>query len=273
MDATRPSLLRLAAGGAAIALLGALAAGWLALARTGASRAVDVAVDIGAEATAPARASGVAPAGGASGWAAWGTATDGRPLRWDPCRPVTFVLGAGPPGAAEEVGTALAMLAGATGLDLRIVGTTDERPSAARPLVVRTEDGWAWAPVLVAWAEPGEGGLLGPHDRGVAVPVAVRDGARHALVTGQVVLNADRTDLRPGFGDRADARGATLLHELAHVLGLAHVDDPAQLMSAEPGRGPVAFGTGDLAGLAAVGADAGCLDTPDPVRGLSPAAG
>jgi hypothetical protein len=55
-----------------------------------------------------------------------------------------------------------------------------------------------------------------------------------------------------------------VLHELIHVLGLGHVDDASQLMATFPGAGPVRLGTGDLAGLAAVSADQGCLDVPDP---------
>ena len=126
----------------------------------------------------------------------------------------------------------------------------------------------------MAWSGPGgDGPPLGPHDRGLAVPVAVRDGDRHALVTGQVVLNAARTDLRPGFGDRADSWGAVLVHELGHVLGLAHVTDTTQMMSAAPGRGPIELGAGDRAGLARIGAGAGCLDVPDPARGRDAARG
>jgi hypothetical protein len=35
--------------------------------------------------------------------------------------------------------------------------------------------------------------------------------------------------------DREHSWGATLLHELGHLVGLAHVDDPDQLMSTYPG--------------------------------------
>lgn len=42
------------------------------------------------------------------------------------------------------------------------------------------------------------------------------------------------------------------MHELAHVVGLDHVDDPTQLMNPE-GTGVTEFAAGDLAGLAVLG--------------------
>jgi hypothetical protein len=49
---------------------------------------------------------------------------------------------------------------------------------------------------------------------------------------------------------------AILVHELLHVLGLGHTDDPEQLMAAE-NTGQSGLGDGDLAGLAAL-QDAAC---------------
>ena len=43
-----------------------------------------------------------------------------------------------------------------------------------------------------------------------------------------------------------------MLHEIGHVLGLDHVDDPTQIMN--PTAGVTELGDGDRAGLAAVGA-------------------
>ena len=208
------------------------------------------------------------------GYMPWGTDRDGGPLRWDACAPVRFRLSTAeaPSAAEEDLRRALALLAAASGLDLVLEGTTEERPDAQRPLVERSGDGWRWRPVLIAWARPGETELpLTVLDRGVAVPVAVRDGEREALVTGQVVINAARSDLVSGFGDRADAVGATLLHEIGHILGLDHVPDRTQIMSEDPGSGPVELGAGDLAGLRAIGAAAGCNPAPAPEagRGLS----
>ena len=43
-----------------------------------------------------------------------------------------------------------------------------------------------------------------------------------------------------------------MLHELAHVVGLGHVDDPEQVMH-DTVLGKAASGDGDLRGLRAVG--------------------
>ena len=45
---------------------------------------------------------------------------------------------------------------------------------------------------------------------------------------------------------------AIVLHELAHVVGLAHVSEPMELMFAD-NTGQVSLGPGDLEGLARLG--------------------
>jgi hypothetical protein len=54
----------------------------------------------------------------------------------------------------------------------------------------------------------------------------------------------------------AVARGV-VLHELAHLVGLDHVEDPAEVATSAT----VALGPGDRQGLAAVGAGACHFDT------------
>lgn len=195
----------------------------------------------------------------------WETNADGTPVRWDPCRPVELAVNpAGAyPGFERDLRVALATVATATGLELTRVADTTEVAGSERRLA--SSDGQRWAPVLVAFGPPGTGGLeLRGHDRGIAVPVAVGPSGDRSFVTGQVVLNAERDDLSAGFQDRAYSWGATLLHELGHLVGLDHVDDPSELMATYPGSGAVRFGPGDLEGLAAVGAAGGCRTPPSP---------
>lgn len=200
-------------------------------------------------------------------FAVWARNPDGSPVRWDPCTPIRWVLNpdGAPESALEDLDEATARVAAATGLRFAYAGSSGERPAPNRPAYQPGRYGDAWAPVLVAWADPGESGdLLRAHDQGVAIPVALEgpDG-RASYVTGQVVLNR-RAGLRAGFASRHGSWGAIMLHELAHLVGLDHVGDPRELMYPEPHPGPVAWGPGDRAGLAHVGARGGCLPLPPP---------
>ncbi len=175
---------------------------------------------------------------------------DDGPVRFDPCRPVHWVLR--PDGAPADgprlVRRAFAELSLRTGLQFVEDGTTDEAPRADRPSVQRDRYGDRWAPVLVAWSsgsvDPGLAGRVAAY----AGPTAAEDGGPH-LVTGQVVL--DRDDLVQSDGRLAVFAWYALLHELGHLVGLAHVEDPGQLM--HPQGRIAAYGAGDLRGLAAAG--------------------
>ncbi|MBS3940116.1 MAG: hypothetical protein KG028_04065 [Actinobacteria bacterium] len=249
---------------AVVALLALAALAGASVAVAGAVRAVSTS-GAGALRDVPHRAG---PGGDAAdGFAVWARNDDGRPIRWDPCTPIDLVVApaGAPESGREDLERALDEVAGHSGLQFRVVGETDERPADQRDAYQPDRYGHRWAPVLVAWAQPHENGLsLRDSDRGLAIPVAVGRAGARVYVTGQVVLNAERQDLRSGFGDRADAWGSTLLHELSHLVGLAHVSDPEQLMAVHPGSGPVELADGDRAGLAAVGADHGCLAVPRP---------
>lgn len=190
-----------------------------------------------------------APAAVTDGYAFWDTLDDGSPVRW--CTPIPWVLrvDGAPSGAREMLEEATARIAAAGGPRFEYLGPSDEQPSLARPAHQPDRYGeQAWAPVLVAWGPPHAGDLpLRDSDRAVSLPIAV-DGA---FVSGQVVFN-DRRDLAMDFADRATSWGATAIHEFVHVAGLDHVDDPSQLMHRFAGSGPVEFGDGDLAGIAAL---------------------
>jgi predicted Zn-dependent protease len=73
-------------------------------------------------------------------------------------------------------------------------------------------------------------------------------------VTGTVSLDAGRMPDILGFRDGEETARAIVLHELGHLVGLAHVDDGQQLMYPEARREVSDFASGDLAGLAVLGA-------------------
>lgn len=193
------------------------------------------------------------------------TQDDGEtPVAWDPCRPVRYVVRpGGPAGADLLLRQAVDRVAAATGLVFVDLGRTDEAPSADRAPYQPQRYGDDWAPVLVAWSDDGETPELGQRteDPAGSADVAGIGGATEAgwegepsiYVTGQLTLDEpDLTEMLARDGGW-DAVRAVIMHELAHVVGLDHVEDPSQLMNPTTVRGVAEFGAGDLEGLASLG--------------------
>jgi hypothetical protein len=107
--------------------------------------------------------------------------------------------------------------------------------------------------VLVSWATSTEVPQLEGAVAGIggSVPMRERDGVTR-YVTGGVTLDADEFALLAAQADGTPLMRAIVLHELGHVVGLAHVDDPRELMYGD-NVGLLDFGAGDRAGLARVG--------------------
>lgn len=248
-----PILLALVALGAATAGATALALAWWSVG----PGPPEATVEVGASAT---------PGEEGDGWAPWDRNDDGQPVRWDPCSPLDLVVDTDGayPGFRSDLADAVDEVAELSGLELRVLDEVDERPHVRREVHQPERYGDRWAPVLVAFARPGENELpLLDLDRGLAAPIAVGSPGDRVYVTGQVVLNVERDDLDPGVGSRDGSWGATLRHELGHLVGLDHVDDEQQLMYPHPVAGEVGWGDGDRRGLRALGGG-GCLDVPEP---------
>jgi hypothetical protein len=175
---------------------------------------------------------------------------------WDPCRPLTYAVNpaTAPPGSEYLLLEALAVIQAATGLVVVDAGDTDETPDEQRPALLTERYGDRWAPVLVAWSDPAASPRLAGDVAGYAGPVTVQGDEPGTLryVSGQVVLDGPQlAEMAAGPAGLARAR-AVLIHELAHLVGLDHVDDPAQLMYPAATPLVVDLAEGDLRGLAAV---------------------
>lgn len=173
-----------------------------------------------------------------------------EPVGWNPCHPVAYAVNpAGmPDGARDLVDRAITRISEATGLEFEDAGDTDRRPftGALVPL-------GAAQPLVIAWGDSSEFPRLADDVAGLG-GAASEQGVtgRRYYVTGGIALDTDT------FTDKSVALGtqqmeAIVLHELGHVVGLDHVDDPGELM-ADENSGRLDLGPGDREGLALLGA-------------------
>ena len=216
-------------------------------------------------AVVPALRSVTTPASAEAGWGPTYVDTLGRPARWDPCAPIHYVVLSrwAPATGRADLAAALARISAVSGLRFVDDGDTEEIPLRTREAYQPARYGKRWAPILIGWVPPSRTDLgLGDGVQGVTMAIALGGRAGGSIVTGQVALDADRR-LPGGFGPGA-TEGEVLLHELAHAVGLGHVQDPTQVMYPQTTNSESQYGAGDRAGLAALGRNAGCLPAPEP---------
>ncbi|MDQ1641191.1 MAG: hypothetical protein QOJ90_542 [Actinomycetota bacterium] len=197
----------------------------------GLRRGVDVPSRVGQVAAAPLGSPALAPLG-TGGYAFSMTNDDGSPVTFDPCRPIHVVVRPDqqPAGGAELLLWALGQVSGATGLTFIMDGPTTEPPTRDRRAFQPERYGDRWAPVLIAWADASDP-MLGFGVLGRAGPDSFGTNKAGSLryVSGVAVFNGPEIDGQLRTGDEEKAR-AVLLHELGHLVGLAHVADPYQVM-------------------------------------------
>ena len=180
---------------------------------------------------------------------------DGSPVGYSPCRPLHYVVNAdlAPAGSEQLVPDAIATISAATGISFIYDGTTGEQPSPQRPPYQPDAYGERWAPLLIAWTTPEVAPQLAGKVIGTGGSTHFSyDGGPKTFVTGGLDLDAPQIANELLNPDGHLYATAVILHELSHVMGLDHVEDPRQLMYPEIGT-PEGLSAGDLNGLYELG--------------------
>jgi hypothetical protein len=191
----------------------------------------------------------------------------GEPVRWDPCDTITYALDLrrAPAYAGDDAGAAFGSVAEATALDLEHVDVPPASLAATFDRLAARESGGSdlGPDVVVMWVPHGRYlRLRETYDlgRSIATAYTFRTRGLDGRIVGALVLVDVRTTRPGGFGGWW-SHGATMLHELGHAVGLAHVRDPGQIMygGRHPDLGTDSWGEGDLEGLRLLGdPDAAC---------------
>ncbi|WP_416405110.1 matrixin family metalloprotease [Arthrobacter sp. LFS091] len=178
------------------------------------------------------------------------TNDDGTPVGYSPCRPLHYVVNnaTAPEGSDALLATAIANISAASGIQFVNDGTTDELPVERREPYQPAKYGDRWAPLLISWTTPEVAPALADKviGTGGSTMYSLNNGPK-SYITGSLELDTPQvTELMSSGG--ADYVLAVMQHELGHVMGLDHVDDPIQLMYPEIGA-PDGLAAGDLTGL------------------------
>jgi hypothetical protein len=213
---------RIFRGGVAAAAIGTLGLGGLAVAGRSDAATTRASADVilSAPATRAGPADGtpvVSSAKSAStDYAFWGRAPSGAPYRWNPSQTVTVAYFARPGAPPIDIAGAIASLAQATGLSMKLVG--------AGP-----------ADITVSFVPNLNGGLAGSTSE-------ERD--TNGFIDKADVVLSEQTP--------KTLLHEALLHELGHAVGLGHAPRPGEVMDPQL-TGQTGYQAGDLAGLRALG--------------------
>ncbi len=190
--------------------------------------------------------------------------------RWNPCVTLRFKINPGALGATgiNELRTAAARVARATGLPMSYAGTTTYVPTGrARTAGGRTSYVWdgtdmqrrTGVPLVLAFVRNGGSNLYDGGESGQGGWESASSTSKGAQIAHGFAMVRPDAGLRAGFA-AGGSRGVTAQHELGHAVGLDHYSDPIMVMNPVSTRQtPADFNNGDLTGLRRVGRAAGCI--------------
>ena len=188
--------------------------------------------------------------------------------RWDPCTVIGWRVNRRARIGLADTKAAFWQLGQATGFTFRYRGVITGVPQ------VGSNPWWpADTHIVVARARRSQSSLFdyAPTADAVAGPYYLSgyqnpDGsAAYRIASGSIVIRAG-LHLRGGYG-WGITRGDVLLHELGHLMGLAHYPSTDEMMYPVMTRSRARYGRGDLAGLEEHGARMGCLTQTASARG------
>jgi hypothetical protein len=202
---------------------------------------------------------------------------DHHRIRWDPCTTVTYAVNVRKAGvspkarksALADTREAMRRAAARTGLTFQFVGRTTEIPKDAAK---SWSDRQKAAEIVIAWVDqhraatrsnlliPSGGGYVSGTGGWVWKAWTLKSQWELAIGRGFVVINSDHNGrYSRGFGS-GYTRGALLLHEIGHSLGLDHVGSTSELMYPQMlDRASSGYKSGDRTGLKKLGESNGCI--------------
>jgi hypothetical protein len=187
----------------------------------------------------------------------------GAPVRWNPCAPIRYAvnLGGYPESNRRVIAEAVERLEAATGLVLIPVADTTFMPTFTDPEPTSAATGARRRgafEMVIALSDAAQTDVLNGGVIGRTLTAYAARPSQEVIGVASVVIDVGDVGGNPEWS--GVGTGLVLLHELAHAVGLGHVNDTTQVMNASTSPvAPNTYAAGDLAGLWQVGSSQGCI--------------